>query len=93
MHLFPFHFVLPVEQNCHQTIYDYSMIIYTHACHTKRMMLASEPETEFLHIEQTPKEIPGELMKLKHTRQMTEYLKTKSPPPRYYTKKQCFGID
>ena len=41
--------------------------------------------TEYLHIEYTPKEIPGELMKLKHTRQMTDYLKTKTPPSRYTT--------
>ena len=47
------------------------------------MMFASEPEIEFLHIEHTPKEIPGELMKLKHTKQMSDYLRTKTPASRY----------
>ncbi|XP_072027760.1 glutamine-rich protein 2-like [Amphiura filiformis] len=58
-----------------------------------KMMFASEPETEFLHIDQTPKEIPGEVMKIKHTRQMTEYLKTKTPPSRltiFFAKHICY---
>ena len=51
-------------------------------------MFASAPETEFLQLEQVSKEIPGELMRIKHTRQMTDYLKTKQPqrsasPERY----------
>ncbi|XP_071476693.1 uncharacterized protein [Diadema antillarum] len=49
----------------------------------KKMAMSLPPENELPYIDTIPSPIPGELMRLKHTRQMTDYLRGQASSPRW----------
>ena len=63
----------------------YIAICHTTASHPTpiRMAMSLPPENELPPLEGSPSPIPGELMRLKHTRQMTDYLRGSMNSPRY----------